>query len=257
MPSVERGSFLARACGGDTAAMGRLLVCSTASTMQRTSFALLLWCRGMPVRKSAPTACCGNSAKAAAVSSTWPSNTNRSSARLRQNHQARHGHAAGDRPLRGRAAGAGADGSSEHRQGVRRRRDRDGPAVLRDGAGARRPITEFCDQHQLVDRGAAGAVHPGLPRGAARASEGHHPPRHQAVERAGHAARRHAGVEGHRLRHRQGDQGAADRARRCSPQFEPVDRHARLHEPGAGGDGGLDIDTRSDIYSLACCSTSC
>ena len=27
-------------------------------------------------------------------------------------------------------------------------------------------------------------------------------------------------------------------------------RHARVHEPGAGGDERLDIDTRSDIYSL-------
>ena len=31
---------------------------------------------------------------------------------------------AGDRPLRGRAAGAGADGPPQHRQGARRRRDR-------------------------------------------------------------------------------------------------------------------------------------
>ena len=45
---------------------------------------------------------------------------------------------AGDRPLRGRAAGAGADGPPEHRQGARRRRDGHRPAVLRDGAGPRR-----------------------------------------------------------------------------------------------------------------------
>ena len=41
-----------------------------------------------------------------------------------EDHQAGHGHAAGDRPVRGRAAGAGADGPPEHRQGARRRRDR-------------------------------------------------------------------------------------------------------------------------------------
>ena len=35
-----------------------------------------------------------------------------------QDHQAGHGHQAGDRPLRGRAAGAGDDGPSEHRQGA-------------------------------------------------------------------------------------------------------------------------------------------
>ena len=44
----------------------------------------------------------------------------------------------GHRALRGRAAGAGDDGPSEHRQGARRRRDGDGPALLRHGTGARR-----------------------------------------------------------------------------------------------------------------------
>ena len=41
-----------------------------------------------------------------------------------EDHQAGHGHPAGDRPLRGRAAGPGADGPPEHRQGARRRHDR-------------------------------------------------------------------------------------------------------------------------------------
>src|SRR6266545_923215 len=58
-------------------------------------------------------------------------------ARGAQDHQARHGHEECDRPLRGRAAGAGADGSSEHCLILRRRRDRDGTAVLCDGIGAR------------------------------------------------------------------------------------------------------------------------
>ena len=52
-----------------------------------------------------------------------------------QDHQARDGHRAGHRPVRGRAAGAGDDGSPEHRQGARRRHDRQRPPVLRDGAG--------------------------------------------------------------------------------------------------------------------------
>ena len=68
-------------------------------------------------------------------------------------------------------------------------------------------ITDYCDRAPLDDRGAAGAVHAGVPGDPARASEGHHPSRHQAVERAGHAARRRAGAEGDRLRHRQGDAG--------------------------------------------------
>ena len=52
-----------------------------------------------------------------------------------QDHQAGHGHAAGDRPLRGRAAGPGPDGPPQHRQGARRRHHRSRPALLRHGAG--------------------------------------------------------------------------------------------------------------------------
>ena len=75
----------------------------------------------------------------------------------------------------------------------------------------------------------------GLPGRAARPSKGDHPPRPQAVERAGHAARRHAGGQGDRLRHRQGDGPAADREDALH-RLRPDDRHAALHEPRAGGD---------------------
>ena len=54
-----------------------------------------------------------------------------------EDHQAGHGHQAGDRPLRGRAASPGDDGPSEHRQGARCRNDRSRPPLLRDGAGPR------------------------------------------------------------------------------------------------------------------------
>ncbi len=68
------------------------------------------------------------------------------------------------------------------------------------------PITEYCDEHQLTPRAAAGAVRAGLPGRAARAPEGHHPPRHQAVERAGDCSTtRRRRAEGDRLRRRQGD----------------------------------------------------
>jgi serine/threonine protein kinase len=43
------------------------------------------------------------------------------------------------RALRSRAPGAGDDGSSLHRQGLRRWHDRHRPALLRDGVGRRRP----------------------------------------------------------------------------------------------------------------------
>ena len=48
------------------------------------------------------------------------------------------------------------------------------------------PITDYCDQNHLSTRRAARAVHPGLPGGAARAPEGHHPSRPQALEHPGH-----------------------------------------------------------------------
>ena len=41
-----------------------------------------------------------------------------------EDHQGRHGQPAGARPVRGRAAGAGADGSPQHRQGARCRHHR-------------------------------------------------------------------------------------------------------------------------------------
>ena len=66
-------------------------------------------------------------------------------------------------------------------------------------------ITDYCDQSQSHHQGTARSVHQGLPGHPARAPEGHHPSRHQAVEHPRDAARRRAGAEGDRFRHRQGD----------------------------------------------------
>ena len=56
-----------------------------------------------------------------------------------EDHQARHGHAAGARAIQGRARGPVVDGPPEHRPGPRRRaRPMSGRPVLRDGAGPRR-----------------------------------------------------------------------------------------------------------------------
>jgi serine/threonine protein kinase len=51
------------------------------------------------------------------------------------------------------------------------------------------PITEYCDQNQLSPRDRM-ELFVTVCQAAQHASEGHHPPRHQAVERAGHLARR-------------------------------------------------------------------
>ena len=63
-----------------------------------------------------------------------------------QDHQGRHGHRAGGRPVRGRAPGAGADGPPQHRQGPRRRHDRQpaGPYFVMELVKGV-PITEYCD----------------------------------------------------------------------------------------------------------------
>ena len=123
-----------------------------------------------------------------------------------EDHQAGDGHPAGDRPLRGRAAGAGDDGPSEYRQGARRRDHGKRPAVLRDGAGPGRPDHRVLRPVQSHNARAAGTVHHGLPGGAARPPEGSHPPRHQADQRAGGHAGRPAIAQNHRLRRGQGDQ---------------------------------------------------
>ena len=139
------------------------------------------------------------------------------------------------RPLRSGAAGPGDDGSRQHRQGLRWWGHGIQPAVLRHGAGPR------CPHHQVLRRQppdtarAAGVVRAGLSGDPARAPEGHHPPRRQTVERHDRAPRRQAGPEGDRLRRRQGDRAAADRANPVHA-LRHHGRHAGIHEPGAGGD---------------------
>ena len=67
-------------------------------------------------------------------------------------------------------------------------RDRERPALLRDGvtSGASRS-REYCDQNNLTTNERLELFIDGLPGGPARPSEGDHPPRPQAVQRAGHA----------------------------------------------------------------------
>ncbi len=110
------------------------------------------------------------------------------------------------------------------------------PALLRHGTGARASRSPSTATRTALHPGAARPVHPGLPGHPARAPEGDHPPRHQAVEHPGHAARRRAGAEGDRLRHRQGDRAGRLTDKTLYTQFAAVHRHAGLHEPGAGGD---------------------
>ncbi len=57
-------------------------------------------------------------------------------------------------------------------------------------------ITEYLRRSQTLHARPARSVHPGLPGHPARASEGDHSPRHQALEHSGERERRCAGAEG-------------------------------------------------------------
>ena len=66
------------------------------------------------------------------------------------------------------------------------------------------PITRYCDAKRLTVERTNRLVHPGLSGDSTRAPEGHHPPRHQAVESPGDGARGTAGRQGDRFRSGQG-----------------------------------------------------
>ena len=130
-----------------------------------------------------------------------------------EGHQAGHGHAAGDRPLRGRAAGAGADGPPEHRQGARRRHDGNRPALLRDGAGPGRA------DHRVLRREPSARSASGWNCSSPSARRSSTPTRRGSStatsSRSNVLVTLHDGqpvAEGDRLRHRQGHRPAADRA---------------------------------------------
>ena len=112
------------------------------------------------------------------------------------------------------------------------------------------PITEYCDQHRLTIAAAARAVHPRLRRRAARASEGDHPPRHQAVERPGHDCRTSEPVP------KVIDFGVAKAtAQRLTEQtlfteFGQLIGTPEYMSPEQAEMSSLDIDTRTDVYSL-------
>ena len=74
------------------------------------------------------------------------------------------------------------------------------------------PITEYLRQEPACRRASGWNCSSPVCQAVQHAhTKGDHPPRHQADQRAGDAARRRAGAEGDRLRRRQGDRPAADR----------------------------------------------
>ena len=119
------------------------------------------------------------------------------------------------------------------------------------------PITKYCDEQRLGVRAAAGAVRRRLPGGAARPPEGHHPPRPQAVQRAGGPVRRQAGGEGDRLRRGQGDRATPDR-QDAVHRLRRVGGHAGVHVARSRRSSTTRTSTRAATSTRwACCCTSC
>ena len=202
-------------------------------------------------RSSARTSSSSRSARAAWARSSWPSRAAGAPEGRPEGHQGRHGHRAGHRPLRGRAPGPGADGPPEHRQGPRRRRHRHRPPLLRHGAGPRRA------DHRVTATASGSRPASGWSC-SSRSARPCSTPTRRGSSTATSSPRtswsRHydgkpvpkvidfgiAKATGPRLAERTLFTGIGDRR-----------RHARVHEPRAGASStDLDIDTRTDVYSL-------
>ena len=159
------------------------------------------------------TSCSSRSARAASASSSWPSRSDpvrrRVALKIIKLGMDTQTVVA---PLRGRAAGAGADGPPEHRQGLRRRATTDSgrPYFVMELVKGE-PITEYCDKHKLSTRERLELFVQVCQAVQHAHQKGDHPPRHQADQRPGQRCRTAGRAEGDRLRHRQGDEQRADR----------------------------------------------
>ncbi len=95
------------------------------------------------------------------------------------------------------------------------------------------PITRYCDELHLSLRERLELFVPVCQAIQHAAPEGHHPPRHQARQRADGGAGRQADAQGDRLRRGQGAASAADRPVAVH-RDRASDRHAGVHGAGAG-----------------------
>ena len=112
------------------------------------------------------------------------------------------------------------------------------------------PITEYCDREEAQDSGTAGAVHPGLRRGAARAPESHHPSRSETGQHSGGGSGRQtdgraSSTSGWPRRPRRSSTGES--CSRSSGHFVGTPGYM---SPEQADPSVQDIDTRTDVYSL-------
>ena len=151
--------------------------------------------------------------------------------------------------IRSRAASPGHDGSPEHRQGARCRCDRHGSTLLRNGIGQGKADQRVLRSRATHDARAADVVRRCLPRRTARASEGHHPSR---LKPSNVLIKVHdvrpvpkiidfgiAKAVGQRLTDQSLVTGVSQMV--GTPLYM---------SPEQAGQSSLDVDTRSDVYSL-------
>ena len=123
-----------------------------------------------------------------------------------------------------------------------------GPAVLRHGIGPRRPDHRYCDKNNCRSENVWNCSS-GLPGGSARPHKGDDSPRHQAHERTG---QRHDGRPVVKVI----DFGVAKAIDQQLTEKTLFTNFAQMigtplyMSPEQAEQSGLDIDTRSDIYSL-------
>ena len=156
-----------------------------------------------------------------------------------------------DRPVRGRAAGPGDDGPPQHRQGARRRRAPNRAAPTSSwswSAASRSPSTATASSSRSRDRlelfvlvcravqhaHQKGIIHRDLK------------PSNVLVTVIDGAA----GAQGHRLRRGQGDRRSHSPSRRSITAFHQFVGTPLYMSPEQADLSGVDVDTRSDIYSL-------
>ena len=121
--------------------------------------------------------------------------------------------------IQGREAVAGHHGSSGDCQGLRCRHDARRTALFGDGVCGWPSYHRLLRFEEVEHSRTTAVVQPCLRRRAARAPEGDHPSRSEALEHSGGGSGRQADAAHHRLRSGKGDRAARLRARRCSRRW--------------------------------------